>query len=63
MADNTKTNLVYNWFLVKTDGYGNGISIKYLSTASNASVKILPGHNYYQLYLNASFGNDVSTTK
>ena len=64
IAGETNFNLEYRWYLVKTDSYGNGTSMKLIGSGANVSVKIPEdGYKHYQLYLNAYRGNDVSTAK
>jgi len=63
LAEGHNSTLTYDWYLVKTDRYGNGISMKYISSGPSVSVRAPTDHKYYQLYLNASSGKDVTTAR
>jgi hypothetical protein len=63
LANSIKTGLKYDWYLVKTDPLGNGISMRYIATGPSLSFPVPNKPWEYQLYLNASKGKDVTTTQ
>jgi len=60
LAFNENTGLYYNWYLVKTDNWGNNIDIKKIGNGPAVSVLIPPNMLTYKLYVVASEGNNVT---
>lgn len=50
----------YEWYLVKTDAYGNDIYMKSLGVGTSTAISIPDRPQYYRLYLEAVKGNDVT---
>ncbi len=63
LADSVNLNLKYDWYLVKTDRFGNGLTMEYLNSGTKVSVQVSGNPAEYQLYLNAVKGNSVTTAR
>ncbi|NEU08298.1 glycosyltransferase [Flavihumibacter sp. R14] len=61
IAKSLKGELTYKWYLVKTDRYGQAISMDFIKSGPSVSITIPDNYKYYRLYLNASQANDAST--
>lgn len=55
-----KTGLKFEWYLVKTDGYGNGISMKKLGDGADIMITMPQNANIYKLYLIGSEGQSIT---
>ena len=60
LGANIKTGLFYEWYLVKTDGFGNAVSISSIGNGPAVSVNMPQNINVYRLYLVASKGNNAT---
>ena len=61
LAAKEKNGLRYEWHLLKTDKYGNGIFMSKLGEGPSIHLTIPDEPLYYRLYLLAVTGNNVST--
>ncbi|HWV66845.1 glycosyl hydrolase [Chitinophaga sp.] len=61
-ADNN-TPLKFEWYLVKTDHYGNSIFLKKLGTGAAVTISIPENPSRYRLYLEAAKDDHVATVQ
>jgi cellulose synthase (UDP-forming) len=55
----SKTGITFEWYLVKTDNWGNPISMSQLGTGPQMNVIIPPNNDRYRLYLIAVKDNNI----
>jgi hypothetical protein len=60
-ATDTKQQVQFEWYLVKTDVYGNAFSIKLAAKGASLSLKIPSHPKLYYLYLEAVSKDRVTT--
>ncbi|HYK77914.1 MAG TPA: glycosyltransferase family 2 protein [Daejeonella sp.] len=60
---NESNGLEFEWYLVKTDKFGNGIYMENLGTGPNITIKIPNNPATYKLYLTTSNGKDATIVK
>jgi cellulose synthase/poly-beta-1,6-N-acetylglucosamine synthase-like glycosyltransferase len=58
IAANSKTGLKFEWYLVKTDSWGNAIDMKKVGNGPNVYVTIPQNNDRYRVYLLAVKGNN-----
>lgn len=63
LADSVASPPEFEWYLLKTDGYGNTIFLKELGKGASITVTIPDNPAYYRLYVEAVKGNDVTTAQ
>ncbi|RPE09041.1 glycosyltransferase [Chitinophaga lutea] len=63
LAAKEKTGLRYEWHLLKTDKYGNGIFLSKLGEGPSVTLTVPDEPEYYRLYLLAVKNNNVRTAR
>ncbi|MBC7912915.1 MAG: cellulose synthase, partial [Pyrinomonadaceae bacterium] len=63
LAESIQNGLKYDWYLVKTDPFGNGVSMKHVGSGASLLLRTPYQPWEYQLYLNGSRGNNATTTQ
>ena len=60
-AQSLQTGLQFEWYQIRTDGWGNPVEIKLLQKGAYINYKVPENPSQYRLYLVASKGNDITT--
>lgn len=62
LVDSARAHLKFHWYLVKTDGFGNGLYMKHVGGGKSITFQVSDDPSAYRLYLTAARENVITTS-